>query len=74
MANVSFPDIKVVILGLTYDSTTLIYSVNDDSYTVGPVPSVDVTSPATVPYGDSFILIGGHDYYSFTDSTGTEER
>ena len=64
-------DILVVVYGLTYDQSTLVYSVKDDNYIVGPKIFQHVSAPVAVPFKNSFILIGGFDYDTFNDTGGT---
>ena len=65
------PDTKVIIGGFeTYDRSTLVYSVSQDSYARGPDIQADVTDSVAVPFKDTFILIGGYDFYHFADSDG----
>ncbi len=65
--NFYLSDILVIVQGVTYDST-LVYSVKDDVYTDGPGIHGDVEAPVSVPYMDSFLLVGGYNYNSLTSS------
>ena len=56
--------------GLTYDISTLVYSVNTDTYSEGPRPAKQIERAAAVPYGDSFLFVGGFDFEEFVDASG----
>ena len=49
-------------------SSTVIYTVEDDTWRQGtPLPKT-LEDPASLPYGDSFLLLGGNDGSSCHDS------
>ncbi len=59
----------MVIIGLTYDNSTLMYSVRDDAYTEGPQLSVPLSGAVALPFKSTFILIGGYRDLTPGDST-----
>ncbi len=69
--NMEILDINVIIRGFfSIDAEyTLVYSVRDDAYTVGPDIKGNVSEPVAVPYGESFVLVGGFNYISWTESS-----
>ena len=62
---------EVVVVGGksgAYSSSSEIYTVEDDTWRNGtPLPKA-LIAPASIPYGDSFLILGGHDKNSCLDS------
>ena len=45
-------------------SSTQIYAVEDDTWRKGTPLPTKVTGSTSLPYGDSFLILGGHNDYS----------
>ncbi len=57
----------MVVAGGYYDKVD-IYSLNDGVFSSGTNMPMILTESASIPFGESFILVGGMDYTIWADS------
>ncbi len=60
-------NLRVVVAGGYYGEVE-IYSMNDGFFSYGTNMPMALTEAASIPYGESFILVGGKDYTFWTDT------